>query len=268
MKEIQQLCQPVQSQFAASSFFIIPQAFHVLLEDQSIDAMQTLMNMLKGKAKTIIKVLSELDGYSTPNIYKGAFPLIRQFILSYLNTFETQPLLQTEKAVDAIQSAIHYKDKEMIKALVKHININSTGHRGTLLGETIYWWKPESGVEFVKFLLEQGASPTLEDRHGINAIHNAITKKSTELVRLFLNKEIFKTSDNSSLLVHASMVSSTEIVSLLLDFGANVNDAYEGNTPLHDIFNVETARLTPLQIARQHRRPAIESVLLEYGAMV
>lgn len=128
----------------------------------------------------------------------------------------------------------------------------------------------EAGHEnLVQLLLEYGADVEAADVKGHSAIHRATISGKTGTVRLLLRKNahVSKAIDGRSPLHFAAEAGNEEIVTALLEAGAEVNaETYIGDG---DHWQMKFfAGRTPLHWAAQNGHVAVARVLLDHGADV
>ena len=95
-----------------------------------------------------------------------------------------------------------------------------------------------SKLEIVRFLLDQGADPNLQDLVGESPLHLAAENSCMEIAELLLRSKAepnCTTIDGETPLHHAAFKGDLRILALLLSYGADPNsaDVTLGRTPLH-----------------------------------
>lgn len=100
-----------------------------------------------------------------------------------------------------------------------------------------------TNLALVRFLLDRGADPNIQDNEGCSAVHWAVRRKNTDpaIMRLLLEKEgdpNLRDNDGRSPLYWAAGIEdiNPELVSLLLEFGGDPNlhvQSYGNDTVVH-----------------------------------
>jgi ankyrin repeat protein len=205
--------------------------------------------------------------------------------------------------------AVHFE--EPVKILLAHgADVNMKNKRGetalkhalvppsSLYSDHVYnlqGWNYNIQIETVNALLESGADVNIKDWIGDTALMSAIWANDIELIKTLLNKgadvnAMSKSNDTALMYAVLSKKDSKEIVTLLLDNGANINDkmGFEMFTPL--IYatrqpNIEILKLllergadvnitspknniSALRSATQANQPQMIKMLLDNGANI
>lgn len=107
-------------------------------------------------------------------------------------------------------------------AIKKGANVNAQDENGTSALNHASW---NMHLEIVEFLLKKGADPNLKNNLGQVPLSGAIANNSIEIASLLVKKTDLTIVDDSglSLLYHAVISGRFEILSLLLENGADPN---------------------------------------------
>lgn len=193
----------------------------------------------------------------------------------------------------ALTDAIEENDIDAVRNLIKlKANLETKGEYGRT---PLFYAVKSENLEILNLLINGGAKVDARDNFGetplIYAVGDCVGEKSSiEAVRILIKAKADLNAKSkytgSALLKATSCESSSEIVSVLIEAGANINitDA-EGRTPLMNavIFNdLETVRhlligkpnlsirdkkkLSALDHARENASPEIIELLMEVGA--
>jgi ankyrin repeat protein len=164
---------------------------------------------------------------------------------------------------------------------------NYEGPDGTALQAAV----THNQIEIVKLLVEHDADVNRRrDEDTKTAVHNAISLKSDMTIARYLvekGADVNLRTSLSSPLFSACLNNNADMVRLLLEKGANVNDVFDGIwTPLHGAYNsavvtrllleagalvdrvLEKSGRSPLFLAAEWGQTDVVEVLLEYNADV
>jgi uncharacterized protein len=146
----------------------------------------------------------------------------------------------------------------------------------------------EGAVDFIPFLLQTGADPTVRDSRGRGILHRIddVDQLPDSLLSTLLQKGVdinLRDGSGDTPLHWAAMLGSSAAIPSFIQNGAKVDiqDHY-GNTPLHSVYNVECAKIlvahgaslvatngagqTPAKAAADNRQPEIYQFLLSKEA--
>ena len=141
------------------------------------------------------------------------------------------------KGEPAICIAVQYNKIEIIKYLVhefeceKQVNINNNRN-------ALHYAVINTNIEIIKFLLENGFNPNVQDKTLNTPLHYAMNEKTSSYIALKLlekgaNPNLANSKKQTALHL-AVLKEDSEIIKLLLQYGADMNIAdFEGNTALH-----------------------------------
>lgn len=148
---------------------------------------------------------------------------------------------------------------EVERALATIPNINEPYKKGDKITYLMYAAAYIKDVNILKLLIAKGADITLKDKNGFNALDDAVSFNTLEIVKFFVeekgmnvNKE---TKDKETPLHLAITNADTRILPYLIERGAKLN--------AQDKYGV-----TPLMKAVNHFKTDIVKLLLEKGALV
>ncbi|MGE0088591.1 MAG: ankyrin repeat domain-containing protein [Bacteroidales bacterium] len=126
------------------------------------------------------------------------------------------------------------------------------------LNELLIAYSDSGNVEYVKFLLNQGANPNATSEYGVTPLMYATQAGSYEVVELLLENKADPNMlpvDGNSALHAAVRTYNDSIAELLIKYDADVN-----------VKNI--SGLTPLHYACWYGLPYLTDILLYYGAIV
>jgi ankyrin repeat protein len=128
----------------------------------------------------------------------------------------------------ALYIAASHGHDAIVKLLIEkgaNVNIMASGRQPLVIAAT------NNRKTVVRLLLENGADPNARRDNAITALSIAVMRKSTEIVSMLLNKGANAELDHA--LQEAVTKGNNEITQLLLDRGADVGSRdYAGRTPL------------------------------------
>ena len=161
--------------------------------------------------------------------------------------------LHNESKVFALMLAARQGNVEVVKELLERgADVNLKGKRGStallsVLSADGRIVPQQSKIAIVKLLLEYGADVKVQDDDNWSPIHEAISKKSAEIVKLLLDKdkEIINQQDQFGCYpLKRAITILPDIVQLLLDRGADPNQDDGGETPLmSSVYDVNIAKM-------------------------
>ncbi|KAH0490177.1 hypothetical protein TgHK011_001657 [Trichoderma gracile] len=207
-----------------------------------------LIDMIASPASTgdKLEMLDVLTRDRSLNLFNvadrnGMTPLLHAAAAGDLDI--VQWLLNHEADVDARDSrgccALYYalvnKHERLVRDLLaRKPQVNVTTNDGQTLLEAAM-----EQVSMVRLLLDAGADAELGNKRGRTAIIVAVLERRTDVVKLLLERKAsvhHRDKDGfSPILIATAHSTDAEIVRILLEGGANLNDAHPatGDTPLH-----------------------------------
>ncbi|CAF0733021.1 unnamed protein product [Didymodactylos carnosus] len=135
---------------------------------------------------------------------------------------------------------LHYASShghsECVKLLLKVAPDTVNGQ--TIAGLTpLYLACHMNHLEVIKILISRGANIRLKDEDGLNCLHAACRNATTEVVGWLLEKQNANVNDcdysNYTPLHYAASSQHESLITYLLNRGARIQAASNGNTPLH-----------------------------------
>ena len=161
--------------------------------------------------------------------------------------------LHNENEVFALTLAAGQGNVEVVKELLeRRADVNLKGKGGStallsVLSPDDHVVHQQSKIAIVELLLEYGADVKVQDDDKHSPIHEAIIKKSAEIVKLLLDKDkvIINQQDQFGCYpLKRAIKYLPDIVQLLLDRGADPNQDDGGETPLmSSVYDVNIAKM-------------------------
>lgn len=219
------------------------------LEDQDFVKHQLLRTAIYQGSRVITSLL--LKRFPRVNYPKEiGEPLILSAIK--MQNIEIAKLLLNNLAnVDSIlceeQNPQNLGSLEMIKLLITY---GADGTYETSKNQQPLHYAAKKYPTIVKFLLDTGADPNIFDDYQQTPLHNAVENNQLESVKLLLERGANVEAENSNQLrsIHIAASKNPQIISCLLDHGAeiNVQEMRINQTPLHlavSAGNLESVKL-------------------------
>ena len=196
---------------------------------------------------------------------------------------------QRPRTLSCLHLAAYIGSKELIGLyLAQGVDVNSQNSKGDT---ALLWAARWNHTEVMESLLKFGANPNIGNDKGSTALHWAVRYQHVNAVRILTsNKSIMINTQRKLGLISPTILSSAlgcqEIVKLLLDAGANVNQEIRGDErPIHHaakeghedilallisrgaIINVDDALgNTALFLAIKNDHPLAVHILIEAGS--
>ena len=187
---------------------------------------------------------------------------IKSFSLTLFLIFLTISLNFAQDGSKLIESVM-YQDMEALKSLVESgVDVN---YQDPQSGSTALMLACNYGfIEMAKFLLDNGAKVNIQAQNGATALTGA-AQQSLELVKLLLDKKAdvrLKTEEGNTAFTYSIMgvlsgSMTTEVAELLLEKGANVDEAPDKGG---------AAGYTSLMVAARNNNPDLVKFLASKGA--
>jgi ankyrin repeat protein len=187
---------------------------------------------------------------------------IKSFSLTLFLIFLTISLNFAQDGSKLIESVM-YQDMEALKSMVESgVDVN---YQDPQYGSTALMLACNYGfIEMAKFLLDNGAKVNIQAQNGATALTGA-AQQSLELVKLLLDKKAdvrLKTEEGNTAFTYSIMgvlsgSMTTEVAELLLEKGANVDEAPDKGG---------AAGYTCLMMAARNNNPDLVKFLASKGA--
>ena len=165
---------------------------------------------------------SEQDDVHMVNLPKSVVPKEEE---SESTTQQTAPI-QDPQLVAALCTAAMRGATDVIELLLgTGVDINAYDEDCTALWQAIHWWKGDA----VGLLLAKGADPNLRTKEeSISPLKEAVSKREHSMVRMLLGRGADAKEPG---LLHGGVLGlDEEMLSLLINAGADVNGMFEGHT--------------------------------------